>query len=939
MRSFLIYAALLVVIALMATSADARLASPIQSLTPPPAAGNEDPALLGPAGPPETDHTPRVPLDAPLGQVYVAGTTWYDLQHYGSAGKMIGVSDSGFAHLVWTKSVNGGGNPRHVYYNVWDPNTQQMRFTPAGAQADISNSALRSGYACLAMLSKSGPSFPEGWAFPAFHELLSGALQHSAAGMDFLPGAGAFEISEPSYLFQSGNPLELIWPKLSMGQDCTLHMVSTHNVPVLGEPQRIYYSRGIPDWDYDGFGMGIDWQIVASGGVRFKLMDTTWANSADIVASKMSDRVAMAWTRARPVGDLLGFNSDVYLEFSEDGGITWGPRINLTDFAPQDTFRAYADVSLVFDDQDYLHVAFTTREVMEEANIGYVQRSMIWHWSEESNQFSALASAWYWSLEGSPGAWMLNVNRPSLSIDPVTDFVYCSYQGFDTTYISTHQYFNADAWVTVSTDGGVHWAVGRNVTDTHPAVNPAPAGQSQSERDITLADRVSYTGGTGFLHLEWELDRDAGTTALNEGVATQNTIYYQRISVNDIPLSPLMPTYSLHVQGSPAAHRCCYNVGQPTCAMMSYANCVALGGAWTADPSVTCESSCDELPPIVCTCQEEPNTYCNLNGGTIPDGDMNGADFILNVPVQYHITDVNVCLNITIDYTAATEITLRSPDGTIVPLSLANGGGPNYSCTVFDDEAVAPINQGNSPFNGSYRPETPLSAFDGENAYGEWVLHVADSVSFNFGHLDWFCLSFNYDQILPVELTTFSATAQAQGIEIAFRTASETSTDHFELMRGTSENGNFERIANWASEGSSSSGHAYSYLDENVTAGWTYWYYLVDVSVTGERTEHRDLMSSATMLEAPIPLEYSLSAYPNPFNPETTLRFGIAQPGEVTLVVFNLNGQWMRNLTQRRYDAGTYYVTFDAGDLPSGIYFARLTAGAFVQTEKLVLMK
>jgi hypothetical protein len=91
--------------------------------------------------------------------------------------------------------------------------------------------------------------------------------------------------------------------------------------------------------------------------------------------------------------------------------------------------------------------------------------------------------------------------------------------------------------------------------------------------------------------------------------------------------------------------------------------------------------------------------------------------------------------------------------------------------------------------------------------------------------------------------------------------------------------------------------------------------------------------------DAPLPHDIALSVFPNPFNPVTTIRFSLPQAGEVTLAVYNINGRWMRDLTQRRYDAGTYSVTFDGRDLPSGIYFARIRAGNFVQTEKVVLMK
>ena len=90
---------------------------------------------------------------------------------------------------------------------------------------------------------------------------------------------------------------------------------------------------------------------------------------------------------------------------------------------------------------------------------------------------------------------------------------------------------------------------------------------------------------------------------------------------------------------------------------------------------------------------------------------------------------------------------------------------------------------------------------------------------------------------------------------------------------------------------------------------------------------------------SPLPREISLAVYPNPFNPVTTLRFELKDAGDVTLAIFNVNGQKVRELVHRRYDAGRYTVTFDGDELPSGIYFARLAVNQFATTEKLVLMK
>ena len=91
--------------------------------------------------------------------------------------------------------------------------------------------------------------------------------------------------------------------------------------------------------------------------------------------------------------------------------------------------------------------------------------------------------------------------------------------------------------------------------------------------------------------------------------------------------------------------------------------------------------------------------------------------------------------------------------------------------------------------------------------------------------------------------------------------------------------------------------------------------------------------------DPPLPRDLTLSVYPNPFNPTATLQFAVPEPGEVMLTVFNVNGQQVKELVNRRYEAGRYTLAFNGDELPSGIYFARLWTANSVTTQKLVLMK
>ncbi|TKJ41064.1 hypothetical protein CEE37_05200 [candidate division LCP-89 bacterium B3_LCP] len=93
-------------------------------------------------------------------------------------------------------------------------------------------------------------------------------------------------------------------------------------------------------------------------------------------------------------------------------------------------------------------------------------------------------------------------------------------------------------------------------------------------------------------------------------------------------------------------------------------------------------------------------------------------------------------------------------------------------------------------------------------------------------------------------------------------------------------------------------------------------------------------------LDQPQPLTYSLlHSFPNPFNPTTTISFSLPVAGSVKISVYDIQGNLVTTLADKWLAPGSYQAPFNAGDLSSGIYFARITTGDFTQTQKLVLMK
>jgi hypothetical protein len=89
-----------------------------------------------------------------------------------------------------------------------------------------------------------------------------------------------------------------------------------------------------------------------------------------------------------------------------------------------------------------------------------------------------------------------------------------------------------------------------------------------------------------------------------------------------------------------------------------------------------------------------------------------------------------------------------------------------------------------------------------------------------------------------------------------------------------------------------------------------------------------------------VPTHFGLDAnVPNPFRETTEIRFALPQATHVTLVIYDLNGREVARLLDARKAPGYHRVTWDASHLASGVYLARLTAGRFIETQRLVLQK
>jgi subtilisin-like proprotein convertase family protein len=118
-------------------------------------------------------------------------------------------------------------------------------------------------------------------------------------------------------------------------------------------------------------------------------------------------------------------------------------------------------------------------------------------------------------------------------------------------------------------------------------------------------------------------------------------------------------------------------------------------------------------------------------------------DAVIEISDHLTISDLDVRINLRHTNVFDLQLFLQSPAGTRICLVMYNPyneyfEGENYTQTIFDDEAAVPIDQGEAPFTGRFKPREPyrLSAFDGQDCFGSWRLQIYDAFYFDTGRID-----------------------------------------------------------------------------------------------------------------------------------------------------------------------------------------------------------
>jgi len=215
--------------------------------------------------------------------------------------------------------------------------------------------------------------------------------------------------------------------------------------------------------------------------------------------------------------------------------------------------------------------------------------------------------------------------------------------------------------------------------------------------------------------------------------------------------------------------------------------------------------------------------------------------------------------------------------------------------------------------------------YEDEDASGENTLDDAGAV---------YSFELEPEVPLPITLQSFEAKTNNGSVVLNWTTASETNNMAFRIYR------NGKLLTGMEGAGTTFEPKSYTFTDKTVIPGVQYTYVLSDVDYSNTETRYDEKAVKIMIDGSDIVTEFVVNdAYPNPFNPSTTIDYQLPESRDVTMVLYDLTGRKIRTLINDVQGKGAYSVRICADNLSAGIYLCRFTAGEEVRTMKLLLMK
>lgn len=190
------------------------------------------------------------------------------------------------------------------------------------------------------------------------------------------------------------------------------------------------------------------------------------------------------------------------------------------------------------------------------------------------------------------------------------------------------------------------------------------------------------------------------------------------------------------------------------------------------------------------------------------------------------------------------------------------------------------------------------------------------------------------DTPLPVELNSFGFTIDGNNVMLFWNTSSEINNSGFNIER-SEKSTLWQNIGFVAGNGSTNSPSEYFFKDDNLYKG-KYKYRLKQIDYNGNFQYYY----LGNEVEINFADEFSLfQNFPNPFNPNTVIRYQLPVSGLVLIKIYDVSGKEVTTLVNYKQDAGYHSITFNGTNLSGGVYFYKLQSETFIQTRKMILIK
>ena len=236
------------------------------------------------------------------------------------------------------------------------------------------------------------------------------------------------------------------------------------------------------------------------------------------------------------------------------------------------------------------------------------------------------------------------------------------------------------------------------------------------------------------------------------------------------------------------------------------------------------------------------------------------------------------------------------------------------------------------------------SVNENETTYTDWS--VTDTTTYtyrvkgyNSTDLSGYCYEFTVTTPLRSLQAPSNLLAQSTGPNEVELTWDDNAFEEegFKIERRTGIQGTYSVIDSVAES-------VHNYSDQSVISNSLYYYrvfaYLGQIASAYSNEDSAITPNISVVEDLQIPLEYNLKQnFPNPFNPATIITYSIPDLSYVTLKIYNVLGNEVTILVNESKPSGIYNVTFDASDVPSGIYFYTLKAENFSSTKKMIYLK